>query len=213
MIKYSVLYDISVILGEESIDYPGDTPYVKETICTIKDSGIYDLSKLEMSTHSGTHIDTPAHFIKGAGTLDSYTVQDFILPAQVVAIEDKEAIRSAELKNLDIETGKAILFKTDNSVSGRCKSGVFSKDFVYLTEEASEYCVELNCLLVGIDYITIERYGDDVFPAHRKILGNNILVLEGINLKGIPPGKYTLMCLPLRIKGAEASPVRAILFR
>ena len=88
-----------------------------------------------------------------------------------------------------------------------------TKDFVYLTPEAAEFCVEQNSRLVGIDYITIEKYGDEFFPAHRKILGNNMFVLEGIDLNGVPPGRYTLMCLPLRIKGGEASPARAILLQ
>ena len=89
--KYETVYDISVRLGDESIDYPGDTPYYREQIMTIREGGICDLSKLVMSAHAGTHIDTPAHFIDGAETLDSYSIQDFILPARVVNIEDKEA--------------------------------------------------------------------------------------------------------------------------
>ena len=213
MMKYETVYDISVRLGDESIDYPGDTPYSRELIWNIKDSNICDLSKLVMSAHSGTHVDTPAHFIEGAGTLDSYTIQDFILPAQVVNIEDNEAIRPAELKNVNIEPGDALLFKTDNSVSGRCNTSNFSESFVYLSSEAAELCVEKEASLVGIDYITIEKYGDEAFPAHRRILGNNILVLEGINLREVRQGRYTLLCLPLKIKGGEASPVRAVLLR
>lgn len=211
MIRYKTIYDISVLLGEESIDYPGDTPFSRELIETINGSGIFELSKLEMSAHSGTHIDTPAHFIPNGKTLDSYPVQNFILPARVVNIEDKQAIRPAELKNLDIAPGDSILFKTGNSTTGRCKNGKFSESFVYLTLEAAEFCVEKKVSLVGIDYITIEKYGNESFPAHRKILGSGILILEGLNLGAVPPGNYTLMCLPLRIKGSEASPVRAVL--
>ncbi len=213
MIEYNNIYDISVLLGEESIDYPGDTPYSRELISTIEKSGIFELSKLELSAHSGTHIDTPAHFIDSGKTLDAYKVQDFILPAQVVEIEDNEAVKVSALRNLDIRAGEALIFKTANSMNGHCISGLFSDDFIYLTSEAAGFCVEKKYGLVGLDYITIEKYDDNDFPAHRKILGNNILVLEGINLKEVPPGEYTLMCLPLRIKGGEASPVRAILFQ
>jgi len=118
-----------------------------------------------------------------------------------------------ELENLDIEPGDALLFKTDNSISSRCRNGVFFESFVYLSSEAADFCVEKKVSLVGIDYISIEKYGDETFPSHRKILGNNILILEGIDLKAVPPGKYTLLCLPLKIKGGEASPVRAILLQ
>lgn len=171
------------------------------------------MSKLVMSAHSGTHIDCPAHFIPNGKTLDQYPITDFMIASQVVEIEDTEMIRPAELLDLDIKENEALLFKTDNSRTGRCKSGVFSEKFVYLSSEAADFCVKKKVALVGIDYITIENYGDKAFPAHRKVLGNDILVLEGINLKEVPPGRYTLFCLPLKIKGGEASPVRAILLR
>ncbi len=115
------------------------------------------------------------------------------------------------LRKLDIKPGEALLFKTANSMKGQCTRGTFSDDFVYISSEAADYCVEKKCGMVGLDYITIEKYGDTDFPAHRKILGANVYILEGINLKAVPPGSYTLVCLPLRIKGGEASPVRAIL--
>jgi arylformamidase len=204
-------YDISVVLGEESIDYPGDTPYSRELIWTIKDTGICDLSKLTLSAHAGTHVDSPAHFIPGGKTIDQYPVTDFILPAHVVEIEDKEAIRPHELENLHVEPRDAFLFKTENSRQGRCRSRVFSEKFVYLTFEAADVCIRKEIALVGIDYITIERYGDNTFPVHRKLLSNNSLILESIDLSGVPPGRYTLICLPLKIKGCESSPVRAIL--
>ncbi len=209
--RYETVYDISVLLGTESIDYPGDTPYSRDLMLTIEDSGISNVSKLVMSAHSGTHLDAPLHFIPNAKSIDEYSVQQFILTAQVVNIEDREAIRPSELENLDIKQGDALLFKTDNSISGRCRSGVFSESFVYLSPEAADFCVEKKVSLVGIDYATIERYGDEAFPVHHKILGSNILILEGINLKGVPTGRYTLFCLPLKIKGGEAAPVRAIL--
>ncbi len=149
----------------------------------------------------------PLEFCKLIGT------RSFRLPARVVNIEDKESILLAELENLDLETGNALLFKTNNSIGGRCRNALFSEGYVYLSPEAVDFCVEKKVSLVGIDYITIEAHGDEAFPAHRKLLGNNILVLEGINLKEVPAGTYTLLCLPLKIKGGEASPVRAILFR
>lgn len=207
------IYDISVRLGDESIDYPGDTPYSRELIGTIKENGIYELSKLVMSAHAGTHIDTPAHFIQGGKTLDQYGPRDFILPAQVVEISDKLSVQPAELKNIVIEAGEALLFRTDNSMSERSRSGNFSEQFVYISPEAADICIEKKVKLVGLDYITVERYGDQEFPTHRRLLENDIPVLEGIYLKEVPAGRYTLICLPLKINGCEASPVRAILWQ
>lgn len=211
IIMYHKIYDISVSLGKEAIDYPGDTIFSRELIWTIRDSGICDLSKLEMSAHTGTHLDTPAHFISNGKTLNKYTVKDFILPARVVEIQNEFIIAPAELKHIEIKPGEALLFKTENSRSGRCKNGVFSDGFVYMTPEAADICVSKNVGMVGIDYITIERYQDQAFPVHRKLLGNGILILESIDLSNVPPGEYTLICLPLKIDVCEASPVRAVL--
>ncbi|MBI4962537.1 MAG: cyclase family protein [Desulfomonile tiedjei] len=204
-------YDISVVLGEESIDYPGDTPYSRELIRKLKDGDLCNLSKLTMSPHCGTHVDFPAHFVLGGKTVDQYSVTDFILPASVVEIEDKEAIRPCELENLLVEPGDALLFKTENSRQGWCRCALFLEEFVYMISDAADLCIEKEAALVGIDYITIERYGDNAFPVHRKLLENNLLILEGTDLSQVPPGRYTLICLPVKIKGCESSPVRAIL--
>jgi len=213
MDRFQNMYDISVLLGEESIDYPGDTPYSRERLCTIRDGGAYELSRLVMSSHSGTHIDFPGHFIADGKTLDQYHIRTFMLAAQVVEIEDPELIGPAELKHLDIKQNGALLFKTENSRSGLCTTGTFSAGYVYLSADAAAFCVQKKVGLIGLDYITIEKFGDETFPAHRTILGNDIPILEGIHLKDVGPGKYTLICLPLKIKGGEASPVRAVLMR
>ena len=213
MNRYGAIYDISVWLGVESIDYPDTVPFSRELVEPAKDSAVCELSKLVMSAHSGTHLDFPAHFIPGGKRVDDYPIQRFILPAQVVHIKDKKAIRPSELKNLDIRPGDALLFQTDNSISGRCVSGVFCENFVYMSLEAADFCVDKKLSLVGIDYVTIDSYVDKNFPTHLKLLGNDILILESINLKEVPPGRYTLFCLPLKVKGGEGTPARAILIR
>ena len=209
--QYKDIYDISVLLGSESILFPNDTPYSMDSVETIERSGICNVSKLALSAHYGTHIDAPLHFIQNGKSIDQYSVQEFILPAQVIEIKDTESIRPSELEPLDIKRGDALLFKTNNSASSRSINGIFSEDFVYLSAEAADYCVKKGVSLVGIDYATIDKYGDMNFPAHRTLSKNGVLILEGIHLKDVPAGKYTLFCLPLKIKGSEASPVRAIL--
>ena len=211
---YETVYDISVLLGGEQVDVPipGAPPFSRELVLKVGRDGI-ELSKLEMTSHPGTHIDAPTHFIPGGKSIDEYPVQRFILPALVIEIKDKEAVRLSELENLDVNEGDALLFKTDNSRSGRCRSGIFSEDWVYVTTEVADYCLAKKVSLLGIDYIAPERPGGNIAdsPVHQKLLGNDILVLETINLEDVPPGRYTLFCLPLKIKGGEASPVRAIL--
>lgn len=205
------VYDISVVLGRESIDYPGDPPCSRELICTLEGGADYDLSKLTMSAHSGTHLDVPAHFFPDGKTIDRYCAEDFLFRAQVIDIHDNEAVRVPELSSLQILPGDALLFRTENSRQTRCRAGTFSEDYVYVSAEAADFCVALGVGLVGIDYVSVDRFGDETYPSHRKILGNDCLILEGIDLEKVTPGTYTLVCLPLKIPGAEASPVRAIL--
>ncbi|MGE0082840.1 MAG: cyclase family protein [Desulfococcaceae bacterium] len=208
---YQNIYDISVILGEQSPDWPGDPPFRREIICRIGADSPFELSGLGLSAHSGTHIDMPSHFIPGGKTLDDYAVSDFILPAQVAEIKDSISVKAGDIAHLDISPGSALLFKTSNSAGGLCVSRIFSENYVHLSPEAANICIEKKIRLAGIDYISIEKYGDEDCPVHRKLLGNDILILEGINLRDVPPGNYTLFCFPLRIKKGEASPVRAVL--
>jgi arylformamidase len=205
------IYDISVVLGKESIDFPGDEPFARKWTQRLQEGGVCDLTSLCLSAHAGAHLDSPAHFLPGGKTLDRYPLRDFMRPAQVVEIQDPECVRPGELEPLEIKEGDALLFKTENSQSGRSRSGVFSERFVYLSGEAAEWCVRHGVGLVGLDAISIERYGDERFPAHRRLMENGVLILEGIHLGDVPPGRYTLLCLPLKLEGCEASPVRAVL--
>lgn len=211
MIPFKCLYDITVLLGEESITYPGDPPFSRELVTTLKDQGNCELSRISMSSHSGTHLDAPSHFIQGGKSIDRYTPEDFIFSALVAEIMDNRIIHPKEVMDIRINPGDALLFKTENSRSGRCKSGIFSREHVFLSEEAADFCIEKGVGLIGMDYITIEGYKDSTFAVHRKILGNNILILEGIDLSEIPSGRYMLFCPALKIKDGEASPVRAFL--
>lgn len=205
------VYDISVTLGREDIPFPGDPSFSRQTLVSIEEGGPCTVSKLEMSTHSGTHIDMPAHFIAGGSTLDAYSPEDFVIPAHVVIVDDPEAVRASDLDGIEIDPGDAILFRTENSTSGRSRSGKFSENFVYISSEAAAACIEKKAGLVGLDYITIDKHGDESTPAHKSLLGGGILILEAISLEEVPPGGYTLICLPLKISGGEASPVRAVL--
>lgn len=214
MILYQTIYDISVLLGEEAIDYPGDPPFRREMLYALRNGDAADVSQLSMSAHAGAHLDAPAHFFdRPEYAIDRYPVQTFILPAMVAPIKDSQTIRPRELEGVEIHPGDALLFKTANSLDGRCKSGMFREDFVDISPETADFCLAQGVKLVGIDYVSVERHGDGTYPVHHKLLGNNVFILEGINLAEVPPGRYTLICLPLKIKGGEASPVRAVLLR
>jgi arylformamidase len=209
---FNEVYDISLLLGETAT-YPGDAPFSREMLFEIASGANYDLSTLTLSSHAGTHLDAPAHFIAGGKTLDLYPLKRFILPAHVVSVYDDEAITQDTLFGIEIKEGDALLFKTKNSLRGISGQGIFTKDFVYLSADAAKYCLDLGVSMVGIDYLSIDQFGNDLSPVHNLLLGNDVLILEGIDLLKVPPGEYILFCTPLRVKGAEAAPARAILAR
>ena len=216
MTKYEKVYDISLMSGENTFTDEGFNlpPYSREQIWKKEEGKLANLSKLVMISHHGTHVDAPFHMISGGKKLDEYPIERWVRPALVVSIKDKEAIRPSELEHLDIKPGDALLFKTNNSISGLATSGgVAAKNWVYVSPEAANFCVEKKVSLIGIDYSSIEKAGDLDFPTHHIILGNDILVVEGISLGEVPPGRYTLFCLPLNLKGSDGAPARAVLVR
>lgn len=186
----SRIYDVSVTLGEE-IAYPGDPPFSREPI----DDDHWELSRLTMSAHSGTHIDCPAH-LKLGQSIDRYPPDRFILPARVIEV-DGGLVASHHLAVLGSMEGWALLFRTSG------------ENWSHLTADAASICVKLGLGLVGIDSLSVDALGEDV--VHRRLMEEAILIMEGMDLGGVPEGIYTLICLPLKIKGGEASPVRAVL--
>jgi len=211
MKSFGRLYDVSVILGAESFAYPGDPSYLVSRVKSIDAGDPVTLSALSTSAHAGTHLDAPAHFIAGGKFLDAYPPSRFVLPARIIEITDPQAVTRREIENNEVARGEAVLFKTENSRSGLVTRGEFSSRFVYIDGEAAQYLVEKGASLVGLDYITIDRYGDKNFTAHHVLLSNDVLLLESLNLKDVPPGRYTLIALPLRMQAMEGSPARAVL--
>ncbi len=216
-LKGKTAYDITLVLGSGQVEAPplsGVNPYARKEVFTMEDNGSCQLSNVTMNCHSGTHLDSPAHFIRGGKTIDQYPVQRFIVPAMVVEIVDKEVIRPQELKDVRINAGDALLFKTANSRRGLPEPNAPWWDkWVYMSPEAADFCVEKEISLVGIDTFMPESPSSTLeeTPIHKKLFRRDILVLENIVLRDVPAGEYTLLCLPLRMRGAEASPVRAVL--
>lgn len=198
-------------LGCESIDYPGDTPYQRKIVQTLENGDSCNLSEITMSAHAGTHVDAPKHFFEEGKTIDQFPVEKFLFNAVVVHVQNSVSVEPADLEGMTVKSGEAILFKTRNSTEGLIEQGVFEENFVYLAEKSADWCLQKEVGLVGIDYISIEKYGCSRFPVHRKLLKKGIPILEGINLKSVPAGVYTLYCFPLKIREGEGAPVRAVL--
>ncbi len=199
--------DISPPLKEGMVTYPGDVEFEATPLCTIERSGC-NMARLHLGTHTGSHIDAPLHFLAEGASIDEIPLERFIGPAQVIEIKGKE-ISSKEIGEGLEEGMKRVIFKTANS--SLMEREEFSREYVYLTEEGAEFLVERGVELVGIDYLSIERFGTPSFSVHKRLFSAGICVLEGLNLKGVNPGRYLLVALPLRLVGLDGSPVRAVL--
>jgi len=197
------IHDISMTISERMTMYKNRAE--KSPRFAVERRGRVQESRLDLHLHSGTHIDAPLHMLPEGGSIDSYPLERFIAPSRVLAFPDARQIGAAELKGKEIRKGEFVLLKTRNS-----ESEAFDFDFVYLDSSGAEYLKEIGVAGVGIDSLGIER-DQEGHPTHEILLSARIPILEGVRLKDVEEGTYLLVALPLKIAGAEASPVRAVL--
>ena len=204
--------DISLPIYAGMVGGPND-PRVKIKLVRDPDKGApVTMAQITMISHTGTHIDSPRHFFRDRTTIDDLPLDTFIGPARVIAIKDTDFIKSAELEPYDIQPGERILFKTKNS-SWVYDSDTFVTPYVYISNEAAKYLVEKKVRLVGIDYITVGGYNprEQNREVHVIFLDGGVSILEEVNLKGVKPGRYELLAVPLRLRKGDAAPCRAII--
>jgi arylformamidase len=170
------------------------------------------MSRLNISSHDGTHIDAPLHFFFGGGAIDEMPVDVAVGPARVIEIYDKVSINSREINHYNIQPGERLLFKTRNSAAVY-KTREYTGDYVYISSEAAVFLAGKKAALIGLDYLTIgnTRLPESIKDVHETLLGNSVYILEGINLAGVKPGRYELICLPLRVEKGDAAPCRAVI--
>jgi arylformamidase len=204
-------YDVSTPIHPGMPVFKGDPSFDISLSSSIEKGDSANVSILHMGTHTGTHIDAPRHFINNGKTVDRIPLEILIGPAHVVEIRGVSEISRDVISNMNLQGKERVLFKTSNSSLWRETS--FREDFAYLTECATRYLVEIGAKLVGIDYLSVERFGAEKPLAHTTLLQEEIVILEGLDLSAILPGQYKLICLPLLLKDADGSPCRAILVK
>ncbi len=215
---YMELFDITLLLHEEMLTYEGDPPFKSNPAATVKsgDPESYNLSIIELSTHTGTHLDPPLHFLeRGKGTPVSDISLNLLCGSARVAdvrYAGKE-ITARTLQKIDLYGAERLLLKTIN-----CDiiDKPFNPQYAHLTVDGAEFLRDKTQIrLVGIDYLSIETYPSPGFRVHRTLLEARppILILEGIDLRGVEAGDYEMYCLPLRLKDGDGGPARVILKR
>ena len=205
------IHDISLPISESLVVWPGDSPVVIRQSSLLTEGDEATVSDLSLSAHTGTHVDAPAHFIPDGVGVDALDLNVLVGPAHVVEALEADVLTAELLESLAIPKQiERLLFKTRNSSRWVQNPNSFDKNYVALTQDAARYLISRGIQLVGIDYLSIAPFDDSV-STHRELLGAGVVVVEGLNLKGINPGRYQLTVLPLKIKGLDGAPARAIL--
>lgn len=205
------LYDVSLPISNDLPVWPGDSPILLTTTMSISKGDKCNLTKMEMGTHTGTHIDAPSHFIKDGATVDSIPIETLIGPCLVVELNSKELIEGKDFQKYDLNGYSRVLIKTRNSECWAKNIASFDTNYVSLGIHAVQYLIERNIRLIGIDYLSIEAFQSDGSPVHKLLLKNNVTILEGLNLSEVNAGAYELICMPLNLQGCDGAPARVLL--
>ena len=205
------IYDVTVPLAPEIPVYPGDPAFQIRQLSCLEHGDICTVSQLSFGSHTGTHVDPPSHFVAGGITLDQLSLEVLIGKARVVDAGAVDAIDASTIARANLAGVERVLFKTRNSKLWQRGEKEFDQNFVYLEAEAAKMLVESGVKLVGIDYLSVEKFNFDEPATHYTLLRNNVIIIEGLNLSEVAEGDYELICLPMKIKGGDGAPARVVL--
>lgn len=208
------IIDITVPFSTDLPLWPGDpAPSMEYMKCM---SGGYrcNVTRLSTGVHFGTHLDAPCHFIEGTKGVDALDLDILVGECIVAEIPDVMEITPAHLEALDLpQDTTRLLLKTRNSALWDQPHHEFDTSYAALTAEAAQWVVDHGIKLIGIDYLSIQLFADEVSTTHLVLLGAEVIIVEALDLRAAEPGTYTLTCLPMKLVGADGAPVRAILTR
>jgi arylformamidase len=204
------LIDISTPLAEGMAHWPGDPEPRFTRLADLENGDACTLTALAMSAHTGTHVDAPLHYLRGARTLDEMPLAGLVGAARVLTIADAREVTVRELARRRIRRGDRLLLRTRNSLLANDPRRL-TGDYVALAPEAARWLAARGVRCVGIDALSVDPPGSAA--AHLALLAAGVWIIEGLRLAGVAAGRYELLCLPLRLAGAEGAPARALLRR
>ena len=203
------MYDISLTIYPGMLAWPGQPQVAMDTVKSIARGDSSNVSLLHIGTHTATHVDAPRHFIPDAPFVDSISPEVLIGPARLLQLPEVHLIDRSLLEGLELKGVERLLFGTRNSALLKQKS--FEQNYAAISEDAAHYLVDMGIKLVGIDYLSVEKYHNESRPVHHILLGAGVVIIEGLDLTEVPPGDYELFCLPLKIKNGDGAPARVFL--
>jgi arylformamidase len=206
------IYDITLGISPSLPVWPGDAEIVLEQVKSMDSGAHSNVTRLEMSAHTGTHVDAPHHFLNNHQTVEQLPLDILIGRCYVLDLTPMEGHVNAKiLENSNIPGGTIrLLIKTGNSARWQVGEKEFFSGFQGITEDGAEWLVDKGIKLIGIDYLSIAPYKQSV-PTHTVLLKAGVIALEGINLSLVNQGSYELYCLPMKLVGSDGAPARVIL--
>ena len=201
-----MIYDISPLIDEKTAVWPKDEPYSYRESLRLSNGDAVDLSDIRLSCHTGAHADAPSHFLASAPTIDEVALECYLGPCTLRDVRPSDGVvRPIDLGSEALE--RRLLLRTRDTTDRT----TFAEDFTHLSVELAEILGARHTLLVGLDTPSVDAFDSTELPVHKALYEAGIMILENLDLTGVPCGKYELIALPLRLSGRDASPVRAIL--
>jgi arylformamidase len=208
----TIIKDITVAFRTDLPLWPGDPAPSLSLMKSVEGGYRCNVTRIDTGVHFGTHLDAPCHFVDGGRTVEDLDLDTLVGPCIVAEIPDIAEITAKHLDELDIADGTTrLLLKTRNSALWDKPDHKFFEDFAALTPDAAQWAVDHGIRLIGIDYLSIQRFADEVSTTHIVLLSAEVIIVEGLDLRDVTPGRYDLTCLPMKIAGSDGAPVRAIL--
>ena len=201
--------DVTVDIRDGMLHWPGDHDVQITKSLSIPEGGVANVTYIQLSAHTGTHVHAPLHFIDGGKDITTIALKRLMGKVKVIEIHHPSEITIDEIKNQISPQDQRLIFKTRNSKSDWFTKE-FNENFVYLATDAAEFLKDKGILTIGIDYLSIAGM-DNGIEVHRILLGEEIFIIEGLDLRFIEAGDYEMICLPLKIQSSDGSPARVLL--
>ena len=206
------IWDVSMPVRTGGLVYPNNPPISITPVQSIAAGNTANVSRIDLGSHTGTHVDAPLHFMDGGAGVDELPLDVLIGPARLIAFgDDVLAVGEAELRRHDLQGVTRLLIRTRNSAWLASGSTEFHPDFTHVAPDGAEYLVSLGVRLVGVDYLSVEQFRSPHHRTHKTLLENSVVIVEGMMLGDPPPGNYELICLPMLLAGLDGAPSRAVL--
>jgi arylformamidase len=206
------IWDVSMPVRTGGLVYPNNPPISITPVQSIAAGNTANVSRIDLGSHTGTHVDAPLHFMAGGAGVDELPLDVLMGPARLIAFgDDVLAVGEAELRRHDLEGVTRVLIHTRNSAWLASGSTEFHPDFTHVAPDGAAYLVSIGVRLVGVDYLSVEQFRSPHHRTHKTLLENSVVIVEGMVLSEPPPGDYELCCLPMLLAGLDGAPARAVL--